>query len=121
MLQLPRELELLKVGTIRVDRTKVDANSSKHGNVRYERAGDLIEQLEADIATFLDRAEQADCSEHEAGQQLPEGFARREALKAGLEAARGRMEAEAKARAAREQADYGLPWIYVERAGKSRH
>lgn len=106
VLQLARELKLLKVGTISVDGTKLDANASKHRNVRYDRAGDLIEQLEADIAALLDEAEQADCSEREAGQQLPEGLARREKLKAELEAARGRLEDEAKARAAREQEDY---------------
>jgi len=106
VLRLAQELKLLKVGTISVDGTKVDANASKHRNVRYDRAGDLIEQLEADIAALLDKAEQSDSAEREAGQQLPEGLARREKLKAELEAARGRLEAEAKARAAREQADY---------------
>lgn len=106
VLQLARELKLLKVGTISVDGTKVDANASKHRNVRYDRAGDLIEQLEADIAALLDKAEEADRSEREAGQQLPEGLARREKLKAELEAARKRLEDEAKARAAGEQADY---------------
>jgi transposase len=106
VLQLARELKLLKVGTISVDGTKVDANASKHRNVRYDRAGDLIEQLEADIATLLDKAEEADCSEREAGQQLPEELSRREKLKAELAAARKRLEDEAKARAAREQGDY---------------
>jgi len=106
VLQLARELKLLKVGTISVDGTKVDANASKHRNVRYDRAGDLIEQLETDIAKLLDQAEQADCSEREQGQQLPEGLARREVLKAKLSGARQRLEDEAKARAACEQAAY---------------
>jgi transposase len=106
VLQLARELKLLKVGTISVDGTKVDASASKHRNVRYDRAGDLIEQLEADIAALLDKAEQTDTRECEEGQHLPEGLARREALKAELEAARKRLEDEAKARAAREQGDY---------------
>ncbi len=106
VLQLARELKLLKVGTISVDGTKLDANASKHRNVRYDRAGELIGQLEADIGALLDKAEQADCSEREAGQQLPVGLARRETLKAELEAARKRLEAEAKAHAACEQAGY---------------
>jgi transposase len=106
VLQLAHELKLLKVGTISVDGTKVDANASKHRNVRYDRAGDLIEQLEADIAALMEQAELADGNEREAGQQLPEGLARREKLKAELESARQRLEAEAKARAAREQSDY---------------
>ena len=106
VLQLAHELKLLKVGTISVDGTKVDANASKHRNVRYDRAGDLIEQLEGDIAALMEQAELADGNEREAGQQLPEGLARREKLKAELESARQRLEAEAKARAAREQSDY---------------
>ncbi len=106
VLQLARELKLLRLGTISVDGTKVDANASKHRNVRYDRAGELIEQLEADIAALLDKAEEADSSEREAGQQLPEGLARRETLKAELAAARARLEANAQARAAGEQADY---------------
>jgi transposase len=106
VLQLARALKLLKVGTISVDGTKVDANASKHRNVRYDRAGELIEQLDADIAALLDQAEEADCSEREAGQQLPEGLARREKLKAELAAARARLEADAQARAAGEQAEY---------------
>jgi ElaB/YqjD/DUF883 family membrane-anchored ribosome-binding protein len=106
VLQLARERKLLKVGTISVDGTKEDANASKHRNVRYDRAGDLIEQLEADIAALLDTAEEADCSEREAGQQLPEELSRREKLKAELAEARKRLEDEAKARAAREQGDY---------------
>ncbi len=106
VLQLARELKLLRVGTISVDGTKVDANASKHRNVRYDRAGELIEQLESDIAALLDKAEEADSSEREAGQQLPEGLARRETLKAELVAARARLEANAQARAAGEQADY---------------
>ena len=106
VLRLARELKLLKVGTVRVDGTKLDANANKHRNVRYDRAGDLVEQLESDIAALLEQAEQADCSERDAGQQLPKGLARREKLKAELEKARKRLEHEAKARAAHEQADY---------------
>ncbi len=106
VLQLARELKLLRVGTISVDGSKVDANASKHRNVRYDRAGDLIEQLEADIDALLAKAEEADRSEREVGQQLPEELARREKLKAELAAARRRLEDEAKARAAGEQADY---------------
>ncbi len=39
VLLLARELKLLKVGAIGVDGTKIDANVSKHRNVRYNRGG----------------------------------------------------------------------------------
>jgi len=106
VLLLARELKLLKVGHISVDGTKIDANASKHRNVRYDRAGELIEQLEVDIAGLLEQAEAADRSEREAGQKLPEELARREKLKDELSQARQRLEREAKARAEREQEEY---------------
>ncbi len=104
VLLLARELKLLKVGTISVDGTKVDANASKHRNVRYDRAGELIEQLEADIAALMRQAEAADRQESEEGQRLPGELARREKLKEELE--RVRLEHQAKARAERERVEY---------------
>jgi transposase len=106
VLLLAKELKLLRVGTISVDGTKLDANASKHRNVRYDRAGELIAQLEVDIANLMAQAEQADRCESENGQQLPQALARREQLKDQLQQARDRLEREAKARAEREQADY---------------
>lgn len=106
VLLLARELKLLKVGTISVDGTKIDANASKHRNVRYDRAGQLIEQLEQDIGQLLEQAEAADGGEREQGQKLPEQLAQREKLKGELEQARERLEKAAKAKAEREQADY---------------
>jgi len=106
VLLLARELKLLKVGTLSVDGTKVDANANKHRNVRYDRAGELIEQLETDIAELMDRAEAADGQESEEGQRLPEELSRREKLKQELEQARARLESQAKARAKRERAEY---------------
>lgn len=89
VLRLAQALKLSKVGMTSVDGTKLDAakvgsNANKHRNVRYDRAGDRIEQLEDDIVAFFDQAERADTREYEAGQQLPERLARRETLKAEL-------------------------------------
>ena len=46
VLELARELKLLKVGTVSVDGTTIKASASKNRNVRYDRAGELVEQLE---------------------------------------------------------------------------
>ena len=54
VLQLARELKVLKVGRIAVDGTKLHANASKHAAVSYQRAGEKIEQLEAEVAELLD-------------------------------------------------------------------
>jgi len=60
VLQLARQLRLLRVGTISVDGTKIAANASKHAAVSYQRAGELIAQLELEVQALLTRAEQAD-------------------------------------------------------------
>lgn len=106
VLLLARELRLLRVGLVSVDGTKVRANASKRRSVRYDRAQALVAQLEADIAELLKRAEQADVQDSSADQSLPEELARREKLKAKLDAACARLEREAKARAERERSSY---------------
>ena len=104
VLELARELKLLKVGTVSVDGTTLKANANKNRGIRYDRAGELIEQLE--VRELLEQAEGTDRNEQSDGQSLPEELARRGKLKAKLEAARGRIEARAKAKAQKEQAEY---------------
>ena len=41
VLLLAKELKLLRVGTVSVDGTKVDANANKRNSIRYDRAGEL--------------------------------------------------------------------------------
>jgi transposase len=106
VLELARELKLLKVGTVSVDGTKIDANASTYRSVRYDRACALREQLQGEIAELMKKAESADASGETDPQALPAEIARREALKAHLDAACARLEAEAKARAQAERADY---------------
>ena len=81
VLLLARELKLVKVGVVSVDGSKFDANASKHRSVRYDRAGELIEQLRLEIAALMERAEAADAGASEEAQALPREIARREALR----------------------------------------
>ena len=106
VLQLARSLGLLKVGAVSVDGTHIRANASKDKNVRYDRAGELEEQLKLDIAELLAKADQADMQEKDDGQSLPDKIARRERLLEKMQQARKDLEERAKARAAGEQADY---------------
>ncbi len=99
VLLLARELKLLKVGTVSVDGTKIDANASKHKSVRYDRAKALRDKLTADISELVAKAENADVSGDDDLQSLPDEIARREVLKAKMDAAIERLEAEAKAEA----------------------
>lgn len=106
VLELAREMKLLKVGTVSVDGTKLKANASKDRNVRYDRAGDLVEQLDREVRDLLEQAERTDRQDEADGQRLPEQIGRRNDLKSKLEAARKRIEARAKAKAESERADY---------------
>ena len=105
VLLLARESGLLKLGTVSIDGTKIDANASKIRSVRYDRAKALRAKLAADIAELTAKAEAAD-SEEDDPQALPREIARREALKAKLDAACARLEAEAKAQAEAERPEY---------------
>jgi transposase len=105
VLLLARESGVLKLGTVSIDGTKIDANASKIRSVRYDRAQALRDKLAADIAELTAKAEAAD-AEDEDPQALPREIARREALKEKLDAACARLEAAAQARAEAERPEY---------------
>lgn len=105
VLELAKELKLLKLGTVSLDGTHIRANASKDKNVTHERAGELRGQLRQDVNELLQQAEQADQKDEDA-QKLPEEIARREKLLAKMDRACEQLEARAKARAQAEQAEY---------------
>ena len=104
VLQLAREMKLTQVGTISVDGTKILANASKHAAVSYERAGQLIEQLELEVKELLERAEQADAKETPTGLEVPAELAQREKRLAALRQARAVIEQRAQELAAAKKA-----------------
>jgi len=106
VLELACELKLLQVGMVSVDGSKIKANANKKRSVRYDRAGQLVEQLKLEVSQLMKRAEHADRGKGEDGDTLPEELSRREVLKAKLEAARLRIESRAKAQAVKERAEY---------------
>jgi len=106
VLELAHELKFLKMGKVSVDGTTLKANASKNRNVRYDRAAELIEQLELEVRELMEQAESTDRREEADEQSLPKELARHETLKTKLEQARARIEARAKKKAESEQADY---------------
>ena len=92
ILLLAKEMNILKVGMVSVDGTKIDANASKIKSLRYDRIEVLRSQLEADIAELMARAEAADTTDSDDGLSLPDEIARRQSLKAKLDAAARRLE-----------------------------
>ena len=92
VLLLAKELQLLRVGTVSVEGTKVDANANKRNSIRYDRAGALREQLRGEIEGLLDQAEHADTDDAPDPQGLPEELSRRDKLRAKLDRACAELE-----------------------------
>jgi transposase len=107
VLQLAQQLKVLKFGqlTVAADGTKVRANASKHSAVSYQRAGEMIQQLELEVQQLLTKAEQADATPLQEGLSIPEEITRRQERKAALAQARAEIEARAQARLAAQLAE----------------
>lgn len=100
VLQLAQQLKVLKFGqlTVAADGSKVLANASKHSAVSYQRAGEMIQQLELEVNQLLAKAEQADATPLQDGLSIPEEITRRQERQAALAQARAEIEARAQAR-----------------------
>jgi len=106
VLVLAREMGMLKMGTVALDGTRIHANASRHSALSYEHAGKIEAQLQAEVAELMARAEAADQADVADGMSIPDELARREERLAKLAQARATIEARAKERYAREQAEH---------------
>lgn len=106
VLLLAREMGMLKLGTVALDGTKIHANASRHNALSYEHACKLEAHLAAEVAELLKLAEAADGKDVPDGMSVPEELARREQRLARIAAAKAVIEARAKERFAREQAEH---------------
>jgi transposase len=106
VLMMAREMGMLKLGTVALDGTKIHANASRHSALSYERAGQIEMQLREEVAKLTAMAEAADQADVPDGMVIPEELARREKRLAEIARARAIIEARAKERYAREQAEY---------------
>jgi transposase len=106
VLELAREMGVLRMGTVALDGTKIHANASRHSALSYEHAGKIEAQLKAEVAELLAKAEAADRADLPDGLSIPDELARREERLAKLAEARAKIEARAKERFEREQAEH---------------
>ena len=106
VLQMAQHLGLSRLGAVSVDGTKIQANASKHAAVSYQRAGEMIQQLELEVRELMERAEQAEARESQAPLDIPAELARREKRVGALQQARQVIEERAKEMAAAGQAQY---------------
>lgn len=107
-LRLCRQAQLVGLGTLALDGTKLRANASRHKAMSYERMGKAEAQLEAEIAALranvaalLEEAAAEDVAEDERygpdcrGDELPEQLQRREQRLQRIREAKQALEAEA--------------------------
>jgi transposase len=105
VLQVAREMQLLKLGNVSLDGSKIKANASKHKALSYGHINKIEAQLREEVATLLKRAEQID-NQPADGMDLPAELERRERRLSELAAAKARIEERARVRDAQEQAEY---------------
>lgn len=72
ILLIGKELNLVKMGNIYIDGTKVQANASRHKAMSYEYMKKLEKQLEEEIETLLNLANKQDEEENKTKVDIPE-------------------------------------------------
>ena len=106
VLMLAREMGVLKMGTVALDGTKINANASRHSALSYEHATKLEAQLKQEVAELLAKAEAADAADLPDGMSIPDELALREERLKKIAEARAKIEARAAERHEREQAEH---------------
>lgn len=102
VLRLCQKANMVRLGHVALDGTKLKANASKHKAMSYGRMSETEERLATEIQGWFDRAAAADEAEDRehganAGDELPAWVVSKEQRRERIRAAREQLEAEAKA------------------------
>ena len=106
VLEMAKEMKLLKLGNLCLDGTKIHANASRHSALSHGHIEQLEVQLKAEVQELLALAEQADQADIPDGASLPEELKRREDRLAAMAAAKAKIAARAEERYQQEKAEY---------------
>jgi len=106
VLQVARENQLSRFGTVSLDGTKIHANASRHSALSYGHAEKIEAHLKAEVQELLALAEAADQSSVPDGVSLPDEIKRREDRLAAIGVAKAKIEARAKERYEQEHAEH---------------
>jgi len=106
VLEMAKEMKLLKLGAVCLDGTKIHANASRHSALSHGHIEKLEVQLKAEVAELFALAEAADQSNIPDGVSLPEEIKRREDRLAAMALAKTKIAARAAERHARQQSEY---------------
>src|SRR6202140_2155579 len=102
ILQLCEKADLVKLGHVALDGTKIKANASKHKAMSYERMEKRAAELEAEVGKWLSAAEAADAAEDKlhggdkAGEEMPDWIADKKRRAERIREAKVELEVEAK-------------------------
>ncbi len=106
VLEMAKEMKLLKLGTVCLDGTKIHANASRHSALSHGHIVKLQAQLQQEVQELLALAEVADTSNIPDGMSLPKEIKLREDRLAAMAAAKARIAARAAERYAHEKAEF---------------
>jgi transposase len=106
ILLLANQMNVLRLGSVCLDGTKVKANASKHKALSYGHASKIEEQLQEEVKRLQEAAEQADAADLPDELSLPEELARREKRLAAIDEAKKEIEKRAAERAEEERREY---------------
>jgi transposase len=106
VLEMAKEMKLLKLGTVCLDGTKIHANASRHSALSHDHIVKLEAQLKAEVQELLALAEQADSANIPDGMSLPKELKLREDRLAAMATAKAKIAARAAERYSREKAEF---------------
>ena len=106
VLELAREMKLLKLGHVCLDGTKIHADASRHSALSHGHIEKLEVHLQAEVQELLALAEKADQADVPDGIDLPAEIRRREDRLAAMAEAKAKIAARAEERYQREKAEY---------------
>jgi transposase len=106
ILMIAHRMRVLKLGSVSLDGTKVNANASKHHALSWDYARKLEKQLKGEIEELLQRAEDTDQQDIPEGMTIPEELARRETRLQAIAEAKAQIEQRAAERFAQEQKEH---------------
>jgi transposase len=125
VVRLAGEAGLVQLGNVATDGTKIQGNASRHKAMSYGYMKKAVERLREEIEALVTAAYQQDEAEDAAlgsrrGDELPAELARREDRLTTIEAARRRLEEQAKAEAEAERQRRAEAEAERRRTGKKR-
>ena len=106
VLEMAQEMKLLKLGTVCLDGTKIDANASRHSALSHGHIARLQTQIELEVQELLALAEQADSANIPDGMNLPEELKLRKDRLQAMAVAKAKMTERAAQRYAKEKAEF---------------